>query len=45
MSDHEIWQYSATTEESWSDDERNGEDEWPLSGIVGEEVNMTGDIK
>jgi [histone H3]-lysine9 N-trimethyltransferase SUV39H len=42
-SDPEIWQDSATPEESWSDDGDDGE--WPVKGIVGEEVNMAGEIK
>lgn len=43
MSDNEIWEDSATPDESWSD---NGDDgEWPVLGIVGEEVNIAGEIK
>ena len=45
MSDDEIWENSTTTQESWSDDERNGDDEWPVEGIVGEEITTSGEIK
>ncbi|KIM86527.1 hypothetical protein PILCRDRAFT_307091 [Piloderma croceum F 1598] len=43
MSDHEIWQDSATSAEDWGDDGDDGE--WPVNGIIGEEVNTAGEIK
>lgn len=39
----EIWETSASPEESWSDGGENGE--WPIKGIVGEEVDTAGQLK
>ena len=43
MSDHEIWRDSTTSAEDWGDDGDDGE--WPVKGIIGEEVNTAGEIK
>lgn len=38
----EMWENSDTPEEDWGDDDR---EEWPIEGIVGEEVTLSGDIR
>lgn len=38
----EWWENSDTPEEDWGDDDR---EEWPIEGIVGEEVTLSGDIR
>ena len=41
-SELEIWENSDTPEEDWGDDER---EEWPVEGIVSEEVTPAGEIR
>lgn len=40
-STQEVWEDSETPAEDWGDDEKT---DWPVEGIVGEEVNTRGEL-